>query len=89
MGVSNHGKAGLLVWDRVFSKDLRFPDPSFLSLHYSLISGTFLRICADPSRADLLLLLLLLSSIVIVTVPLPVVLLCMYAKHVISRHYTL
>ena len=52
MVVSNHGEAGLLVWKRVFSKDLRFPDPSFLSLHYSLISSTFLRICADPSSAD-------------------------------------
>ena len=28
--------------DRVFSKDLRFLDPSFLSLHYSLISSTLL-----------------------------------------------
>ena len=50
--VSNHGEAGLLVWNRVFSKDLRFPVPSFLSLHYSLISSTVLRICADPSRVD-------------------------------------
>ena len=52
MGVFDHGETGLLVWNRVFFKDLRFPDPSFpSSLHYSLISSTFLRICADPSRA--------------------------------------
>ena len=50
--VSNHGEAGLLVWGRVFSTDLRLPDPFFLSLHYYLISSTFLRICADPNRAD-------------------------------------
>ena len=35
-----------------FPKTQGFPDPSFLSLYYSLISSTFLRICADPSRAD-------------------------------------
>ena len=50
--VFNHGEASLLVWNRVFSKELRFSDPFFLSLHHSLVSSTFLRKCADPSRAD-------------------------------------
>ena len=40
------------VFSRSISKDLRFPDPPFPSLHNSLISRTILRICANPCRAD-------------------------------------